>query len=170
VLRWYYQASFTPFFFFSLQNVYFAAGIILVELSFFVSPGTKFVTKRDIAWLLSLVNSDDIDEGVLLGVLKLIGGLCETNYGKARYRPLVSALMECTLADRKRVRSIRKWIRALDGVTALLKLICATDSQNAQWFAAHTLNGTYRHVHSRLTLRYLMWGVFRIVRRRFIAI
>lgn len=94
------------------------AGIILVELSFFVSPGTKFVTKRDIAWLLSLVNSDDIDEGVLLGVLKLIGGLCETNYGKAR-----------------------KWIRALDGVTALLKLICATDSQNAQWFAAHTLNG-----------------------------
>jgi hypothetical protein len=71
----------------------------LVELSFFVSPGTKFVTKRDIAWLLSLVNSDDIDEGVLLGVLKLIGGLCETNYGKARCRPLVSALMECALAD-----------------------------------------------------------------------
>jgi hypothetical protein len=67
--------------------IHFAAGIILVELSFFVSPGTKFVTKRDIAWLLSLVNSDDIDEGVLLGVLKLIGGLCETNYGKARYCP-----------------------------------------------------------------------------------
>jgi hypothetical protein len=70
----------------ALTSSPYVVGIILVELSFFVSPGTKFVTKRDIAWLLALVNSEDIDEGVLLGVLKLIGGLCETNYGKARYR------------------------------------------------------------------------------------
>lgn len=68
------------------------------------------------------------------------------------------------------MRSSRKWIRALDGVTALLKLICATDSQNAQWFAAHTLNGKYHHVLSRHTLCYLMWIGFRIVRHRFIAI
>lgn len=100
------------------RNVF--PGIILVELSFFQSPGIKFVTKREITWLLGLINSEDIDEGVLLGVLKLIGSLCETNFGKAR-----------------------KWIRASDGVVALLKLICATDSQNAQWFAAHTLNGIF---------------------------
>jgi hypothetical protein len=44
----------------------------------------------------------------------------------------------------------RKWIRALDGVAALLRLICATDSQNAQWFAAHTLNGTRSCFHITL--------------------
>jgi len=60
-------------------------GIILVELHFFLPLGNKFVTKRDIAWLLGLVNSPDIDEGVLLGVLKLIGGLSEANYGKSRF-------------------------------------------------------------------------------------
>ncbi len=67
------------------------AGLILVELSSFYVSCSNIVQKKDIHWLLSTMTTGNVEEGVLLGILKLLGGVCENNHRNCRLN-LFSAL------------------------------------------------------------------------------